>query len=292
LQRAKQAAAALVMLAGMIIDAWMQHPTLRFLRHDMFDTVRRWTGQRLPDSELALEVTLAAMDGAGVDFGLISAWHGPEGSLIGNDEVAAWVGEHRDRLGGLAAVNLRQPLQAVRELRRCIVELGFKGLRMLPWLWEAPPTDRRYYPLYAVCAELGVPFCSQVGHTGPLRPSDPGRPIPYIDQVALDFPELVIVGGHIGYPWTEEMIAVARKHEHVYIDTSAYTARRYPPELVDYMHSTGGRHKVLFGTNYPMITAQQALAELDALGLDDEARELFLAGNAKRVFGLADDAAG
>ena len=85
-----------------------------------------------------------------------------------------------------------------------------------------------------------------------------GRPIPYIDQVALDFPDLMIVCGHIGYPWTEEMIAVARKHENVYIDTSAYTAKRYPPELVDYMQSKSGRQKVMFGTNYPMIFHQQA----------------------------------
>ena len=118
---------------------------------------------------------------------------------------------------------------------------------MIPWLWEAPPTDRRYYPLYAACVELGVPFCTQVGHTGPMRPSETGRPIPYIDQVAIDFPELVIVCGHIGYPWTEEMVAVARKHENVYIDTSAYTAKRYPPELVRYMTSRGGRRKVMFG---------------------------------------------
>jgi predicted TIM-barrel fold metal-dependent hydrolase len=89
---------------------------------------------------------------------------------------------------------------------------------MLPWLWETPPTDRRFYPLYAECVELGVPFCTQVGHTGPLRPSEPGRPIPYIDQIAIDFPELTIVGGHVGYPWTEEMVAAARKHENVYID--------------------------------------------------------------------------
>ena len=76
------------------------------------------------------------------------------------------------------------------------------------------------------------PVLPQVGHTGPLRSSEPGRPIPYLDNVALDFPELSIVGGHIGYPWTEEMVALARKYPNVYIDTSAYTARRYPPELV------------------------------------------------------------
>jgi uncharacterized protein len=133
--------------------------------------------------------------------------------------------------------------------------------------------------------ELGVPFFTQVGHTGPLRPSETGRPIPYIDQVALDFPELVIVGGHIGYPWTEEMIAVCRKHENVYIDTSAYVPRRFPPELVAYMGSRSGRNKVLFGTNFPMIGHQQALEGLGDLGLDDEVRDLYLEGNARRLLG-------
>jgi predicted TIM-barrel fold metal-dependent hydrolase len=130
-----------------------------------------------------------------------------------------------------------------------------------------------------------VPFCTQVGHTGPLRSSETGRPIPYLDDVALDFPELVIVAGHIGYPWTEEMIALTRKYPNVYIDTSAYTVKRYPPELVRYLQTSGHR-KVLFGTNYPMILPQKALEGLDALGLDAEAREHFLAGNARKVFGL------
>ena len=83
----------------------------------------------------------------------------------------------------------------------------------------ATPTDRRYYPLFAECVELGVPFCTKVGHTGPLCPSETGRPIPYIDQIAIDFPELTIVCGHVGYPWTEEMIAVAR----IFFNDSATT---------------------------------------------------------------------
>jgi uncharacterized protein len=268
------------------VDVWMQHPTLRFARHEMLETLWRWTGQQVPEGELPIDLTLAAMDAAGISFGLLSAWHGPEGPLIGNEKVAGWVAQHPDRFAGLAAVNLAKPMAAVRELRRCIEDLGFKGLRVVPWLWEAPPTDRRYYPLYATCVELGVPFCTQVGHTGPMRPSETGRPIPYIDQVALDFPELVIVGGHIGYPWTEEMVAVARKHQNVFIDTSAYTAKRYPPELVRYMTSRGGRRKVMFGTNYPMISPDAALADLDMLQLDEETRALFLSGNARRVFGL------
>jgi predicted TIM-barrel fold metal-dependent hydrolase len=269
----------------MPVDAWMQHPTQRFLRHDMFASLRRWTGGELPQDEIPLDVTLAALDEAGVDRGLLSAWRGPAGSLIGNDEVAGWVAEHPGRVAGLAGVDQRKPLDAVRELRRCVTELGFKGLRVIPWLWGLPPNDRRYYPLYAECVELGVPFCTQVGHTGPLRSSETGRPIPYLDDVALDFPDLVIVGGHIGYPWTEEMVALARKYPNVYIDTSAYTARRYPPELVRYLRADG-RSKVLFGTNFPMIPAAKALEHLDALELDDEARELFLEGNARRVFAL------
>jgi predicted TIM-barrel fold metal-dependent hydrolase len=269
------------------IDVWMQHPTVRFSQHDMFDSLRRWTGQQALTEELPIAGTVAAMDQAGVRFGLLSAWHAPrEGTLISNDEVASWVAEHPDRLAGLAAVDLNKPMDAVRELRRCVTELGFKGLRVVPWLWDAPPTDRRYYPLYATCVELGVPFCTQVGHTGPLRPSETGRPIPYIDQVALDFPELVIVAGHIGYPWTEEMIAVARKHENVHIDTSAYTSKRIPTELAAYMRTRSGRHKVLFGTNYPMIFHRHALADLETLQLDDQTRELYLSGNARRLFNI------
>ena len=274
-------------VGGMAVDVWMQHPTQRFQRHEMFDSLRRWTRQSVPGTELPLAATLASMDQGGVRFGLLSAWTAArEGELISNEEVAGWVQAHPDRFAGLAAVNLDTPMPAVRELGRRVTELGFRGLRVVPWLWEAPPTDRRYYPLYAACVELGVPFCTQVGHTGPLRPSETGRPIPYLDQVALDFPELVVVAGHVGYPWTEEMIAVCRKHQHVHIDTSAYTSKRLPAELVAFMKTRTGRHKVLFGTNYPMLGHHQALEGLEELELDEETRRLYLEGNAERVFGL------
>ncbi|MGW2782582.1 amidohydrolase family protein [Streptomyces populi] len=268
-----------------VVDAWMQHPTLRHSNHEMFASLRRWTGMRTLEEELPVEVTLAALAAADVDTGLASAWYGPEGALITNDEVAGFVARSGGRLRGVAGTDLTRPVAAVRELRRAVEELGFVALRIIPWLWGLPPTDRLYYPLYTACAELGVPFCTQVGHTGPLRPSETGRPIPYVDQVALDFPELTIVCGHIGYPWTTEMIAVADKHENVYIDTSAYTARRYPPELVAYLRGRG-RRKVLFGSNYPMIEPSRALEHLDELDLDQETAELFLSGNARRVFRL------
>jgi predicted TIM-barrel fold metal-dependent hydrolase len=271
------------------IDAWLQHPTQRMLDHDMLASLRRWTGGRIPDTEPPIETTVAALDAAGVRHGLLSAWHGPAGPLITNDEVAGWVAKHPDRFSGVAAVDLSRPVDAVRELRRAVRDLGFVALRVVPWLWGLPPNDRHYYPLYAECVELGIPFCTQVGHTGPLRSSETGRPIPYLDDVALDFPELTIVAGHIGYPWTEEMVALSRKYPNVHIDTSAYTTRRYPPELTRYLR-TDGRHKVLFGSNHPMLAPERALADLATLDLDEETTHLFLHTNAERVFHLTDPA--
>jgi hypothetical protein len=272
----------------MIIDAWAQHPTARHLNQPMFESLRRWgTGQggSAAADEWPVALTVASMDEAGIAKSLISAWEGPQGSLISNDEVAGFVAQAPGRLVGVGSVNIRRPLDAVREMRRCVRDLGFKAIRVLPWLWELPPTHARFYPVYSECCELGVPFCTQVGHTGPLMPSEVGRPIPYIDQVAIDFPELVIVGGHIGYPWTDEMIAVATKHRNVFIDTSAYTVRRYPPALVAYLKAHG-RDKVMFGSNWPMIPPARALEGLDQLGLDEKTRAAFLSGNAARVFRL------
>ena len=274
----------------MIIDVWAQHPSRRFLELPMLDSLRRWTRREgnLASSDGAdppLAATLASMDEGGVTIAVLSAWTGPQGVLISNDEVAACVRAAPDRFVGVGSVDLTHPREAVREVRRCVRELGFRGIRALPWLWQLPPTHARFYPVYSECCELGVPFCTQVGHTGPRMPPEYGRPIPYIDQVAIDFPELVIVGGHVGYPWTDEMIAVATKHPNVYVDTSAYTVERYPASLVDFVRAHG-RRKVLFGTNWPMISPKKALSGLDALGLDADAKSRFLADNAKRVFGL------
>lgn len=268
----------------MIIDAWAQHPTLRQATDPMFDSLRRWTHAAPPTEELPVAATVAAMDAAGVARSLISAWYAPRNVMISNDEVAGFVAQAPDRLIGVGSCDISRPMAAMREIRRCVRELGFKAIRLLPWLWEAPPTDRRFYPVYAACCELGVPFCTQIGHAGPLMSSEPGRPI-YLDQVAIDFPELTIVAGHIGYPWTDEAIAVATKHERVFIDTSAYTAQRYPAALVEYLRGHG-RSKVLFGSNYPMILPAHALHGLDSLGLDEATRKLFLSGNAQRVYGL------
>src|SRR4030095_6637540 len=235
-----------------IIDAWAQHPTPAFWSHEMFSSIRRWIRLKEIPPEIPLEKTIEEMDLGHIDKALICAWWTPQGPLLSNDEVAEAVKKYPDRFVGMAAVNLHRPREAVQELRRCVRKLGFKALRIIPGLWNLPPNHRYYYPLYAECVELGIPVFLQVGHTGPMCPSEPGRPIPYLDEVALDFPELTIVGGHIGYPWTQEMLALATKYTNVFIDTSAYKPSVYPPELIHFLKHHG-RKKVLFGTNFRML---------------------------------------
>lgn len=240
---------------------------------------------QLLEKGISTEQIIEAMDNAGIQKLLLSAWHRPDQWVFHNDEVAEMIQQYPDRFAGVAAVNLEKPVAAVRELERAVKELGFKALRVVPWLWQRPPNDKLYFPLYVKCIELDIPFCTQVGHTGPLMPSETGRPVPYLDEVALIFPELKIVGGHIGYPWTDEMIGLAWKHENVFIDTSAYLPRYYPPQLLQFM-KTYGKEKVLFGTNFPQLSLEKCVAQVYELNLPDEAKDHFLFKNARRVFKL------
>lgn len=269
------------------IDAWAQPGSAKLVNRPEFASLWRATGMVPLPEGIPIDQLIAEMDEVGIERAVLRAWAAPDGWIITNDEIAALVRRFPDRFHGIATVDLRRPVEAVAELRRAVGDLGLRGLHMLPWMWNLPPNDRHYYPLYVACVDLGVPFCLQVGHTGPLRPSEPGRPIPYLDEVALAFPELTIIGGHIGYPWTDEMIALAWKYENVYIDTSAYLPRYYPPTLRMFMNSHG-QDKVLFGTNYPMLSPSRCRSQVEDLGLKPEAREKFLRLNALKAFGLAE----
>lgn len=127
----------------MIIDAWMQHPTQGHSRHEMFASLRRWTSKSDRPAVITPEMTISSMDEAGVKIGLSAAWCGPEGYMISNDDVASLVRQFPERIIGVASVNLYKPMEAVRELRRAVKELGFRALRIVPWLWGLPPNDRR-----------------------------------------------------------------------------------------------------------------------------------------------------
>jgi predicted TIM-barrel fold metal-dependent hydrolase len=215
---------------------------------------------------------------------LINAWVGPRNLAISNDEVAAVTTEAGGRLIGVGSVDMSRPMEGVHEVRRCVRELGFKAIRLLPWLWQAPPTNPRFYPLYVACVEEGVPLCVQAGHQNALAPLGVGRPA-HLDQIAGEFPDLVIVAGHIGHPWTDEAIATAERHPNVCLDTSACDPERFPPRLLEYLCGAGGS-RVLFASDAPTVAAGEAMRALDGLDLPDHVRASFLAENAARVFKL------
>lgn len=267
------------------IDVWAQITTERMAAAPWLATLLRWTGQTDKPLVPSVAATLAAMDAANIDISLIAAWYGPQGALISNEEVAAQIDEAPDRLRGLASADIRYPAEAVREIRRWVDGKRFVGVRIVPWLWDLPANDRRYYPIYATCVELGVPLCTQIGHTGPLMRSETGRLIPYLEDVMLDFPELTVVGGHVGFPWIDELTTMTIKFSNFFVDTSAYAVHRLPPAFVDYMKGVGAG-RVMFGTNWPMLSPKKCLAGLAELGLDEAQADAFLGGTARRVFRL------
>ena len=267
------------------IDVWAQLTTERMATQPWLETLLRWTGQTGAPLTPSPQMTLDAMDEAGVDISILSAWHGPMGSLISNEEVSVQIDAAPQRFRGLASVDLNSPMQAVREIRKWVDGERFVGVRVVPWLWGLPPNDRRYYPIYAACIDAGVPFCTQIGHTGPLLRSEPGRPIPYLEEVLLEFPELVVVGGHVGFPWIDELVSLTIKFPNFYVDTSAYAVHRLPANFVEFMKGPGAK-RVMFGTNWPMLSPKRCLERIDELGLTDAQRNMFISDNARRVFKL------
>ncbi len=270
---------------GGLIDVWAQLPTVRFWREKWLASLMRWTREETPTGDTAVDQLLAAMDEAGVSLSLISGWSSPTGDLISNDEVECAVDAAPSRLKGLIGADLSDPMAAVREVRRHAKSGKFVGVRIIPWLWDLPPNDRRYYPVYAACIDANLPFCTQIGHTGPLKRSETGRLIPNLEDVMIDFPELVVVGGHVGFPWIDEVASMIRKFENFHVDTSAYALHRLPEDFVKLMKGEG-RTRIMFGTNFPMLTAKRCLEKLDMLSLDEKTKAAFLGSNAKRVFGV------
>lgn len=212
----------------------------------------------------------------------------PAGFRIDPQIVAAIVAAHPDRFAGLIGLDPTEGMTGVRELEWAISELGFIGAHGYPHWFGLAPDDRRWYPFYAKCIELDVPIQLQVGQCLLYSPDRPlrsvGRPIT-LDTVACDLPELKIVGIHIGYPWTDEMISVASKHPNVYVGSDAYAPKYWPPEFVRFLDSYGAE-KVLFGTDFPVIDPRRARREIAELPIREESLALLLRGNAARLYRL------
>jgi uncharacterized protein len=251
---------------------------------------------RMPDDMrrgVPIDHYLQKMDRSGIDRSLLIAVRAGDLRVKGSFEIPysrvhSICKKHPERFSGLAGVDPFRGMQGLRDLEQAIREFDFVGAHLYPHWFELPPDHAKYYPYYAKCCELDIPIMMQVGqnliYQRDRRLPSVARPIT-LDRVAIDFPELKLIGIHIGIPWVDEMIAMAWKHENVFIGVDAYAPKHWPPQLLHYLN-TYGKHKVLFGTDWPVIDPERAMSEIRALGLRSDAAMMLMRENALRVFRL------
>jgi predicted TIM-barrel fold metal-dependent hydrolase len=212
---------------------------------------------------------------------------------VSNDEVADFAAANADIALAFASINPHRGAEGVREARRLVDAGRVRGLKLHPPLQEFWPSDRIAYPLYEVFAAAGLPVLFHTGHSG-IGTGMPGgggirlkygNPMP-IDDVAVDFPGLRIVLAHPSFPWQDEAISVCLHKPDVYIDLSGWSPKYFAPTLVQYAN-TRLKRKVLFGSDYPLITPDRWLADLEKTEIRPEVRPLILKENALRLFGFA-----
>jgi len=210
---------------------------------------------------------------------------------IPNEEIADAAAANPDVLIPFASVDPSRP-DAVARARHMIDEHGVKGFKFHPNLQAFFPDDRSAYPLYEVIAEAGLPALFHSGHSGigSGLPGGAGLRLEYsnpmcLDDVAADFPDLQIVLAHPSFPWQDEAISICLHKANVWIDLSGWSPRYFPPQLVQYANSQL-RDKVLFGSDFPLITPDRWLADFEQAPFKDDVRPLILKENAARLLGL------
>lgn len=276
------------------VDYWCNIFTDAGIKHTFEDPpevadVVKWWGLKFVGKTVA--EFIAYMDDANVDQVFIPSAKMASyqtRQLIWNvreEEVSELAEAAPGRIFGLFGIDPNEGMTGVRRLQESVSDGLFVGAHLHTYGFGLPLNHPRYYPFYAKCAELGVPVVMQVGHSAERMPSQLGRPI-LVDDIALDFPELTIIGAHTGWPWVEEMIALAWKHRNVYVGTSAHHPKYLDPSLVAFANSRG-KGKVLWGTDYPVMDYKNALQSIDGLGLKDDAKQLFVGDAARSVFKLS-----
>ena len=240
-----------------------------------------------------LDEMLRRMDAAGIERGfLIAAKCGPVGHPscfhMPLEVVDRAIAQHPDRFFGLYGIDPTQGMAAVRELQHAVEDKGYIGAHGYPHWFELPIDHARWYPFYTKCCELDVPIQFQIGQSMIYAADYPirsvGQPIT-MDAVACDFPELKLIGIHVGIPWTDEAIAMAWKHKNVYLGGDAHSPKYWPASFVHYI-DTYGQDKVIFGTDFPVLDFERTRAEIEALCLRPGPKRKLLRDNVIRIYGL------
>ena len=209
-----------------------------------------------------------------------------------NDQVVEIAGRHSDVMMPFASINPHRGDEGVREARRLVQAGSVRGLKLHPPIQEFFPNDRLAYPLYEVFAEAKLPVVFHTGHSGigtGMRGGGGirlkyGHPMP-IDDVAVDFPDMPIIMAHPSFPWQDEAISVCLHKPQVYIDLSGWSPKYFSPTLIQYANSLL-KHKVMFGSDYPLLTPDRWIADFQKIQIKDEVRPLIMKENAVRLFQL------
>jgi uncharacterized protein len=211
---------------------------------------------------------------------------------ITNEEIAELAHKHGDVAIPFASINPHRGEEGVRAARRLIKDYGVKGFKFHPTVQEFFPNDRLAYPLYEVIAEARLPALFHTGQTGvgAGTPGGGGLRLKYsnpltLDDVAADFPDMPIILAHPSFPWQEEALSVATHKPQVYIDLSGWSPKYFPPILVQYAN-TLLKDKILFGSDYPVISPEKWVEEFDKLPIKPEVRPKIMKENAARLLQL------
>ena len=242
---------------------------------------------------LSLEEIIEKMEEAGIDKAFLIAARAGRVGLPGcyhmpYSVVADACAQYPERFYGLAGIDPFEGMDGVRAFEDAIKNMGFVGAHLYPHWYELAPDHAKYYPFYAKCCELNVPIQMQVGqsmvYSQEYRTKSVGQPIA-LDAVACDFPELKLIGIHVGIPWHDEMISMAWKHENIFIGCDAHRPKYWPKSFIHYLNSYG-QDKIIFGTDFPVLEFKKTIDDIDALGLKSEVRKKLLRDNVIRVYGL------
>lgn len=210
-----------------------------------------------------------------------------------NDWIAELARRYPDQFIGFGGVDPKQGKAAVREARRCVEELGLRGFKFHPITQRFEANDPAYYELWQTIADLGVPALFHTGQTGvgAGRPGQNGiknkygRPYPYFDDLAADFPNLTVIMAHPSFPWVDEQLSIASIKTNVYIDLSGWSPKYFSANLIQYCN-TLLQDKTLFGSDYPAITPDRWLRDFEQAPFRDEVRPKILLENAKKLLKL------
>jgi uncharacterized protein len=226
--------------------------------------------------DVSIAELLEIMDRAGVEKSILSLR-----AQKPSEYVLEFVEARPDRFVLAAYLDPRRGMPALRELESVARAHPVVLARLVPFMINLPPDDRVYYPVYAKCIEMNLPVSVNTGIPGPPAPGKCQDPM-YLDEVCLFFPELKLIMAHGADPWWQVAIRLMLKYQNLYLMTSAYAPRYFPPELIQFMN-TRGQHKIMFASDHPVLSMERCIKEAHELDLREGVLEKFLYTNAQNV---------